>query len=45
MLRVADQVRARVADVPERDVLVLDERDGDRRAHARRVRDRVLERS
>src|SRR5436190_2788273 len=33
-LRVADEVGARVADVTERDVVVLDERDRDRRAHA-----------
>ena len=35
---VADQVGARVADVAERDDAVLDERDGDRRAHAGGVR-------
>ena len=37
-LLVADQIGARVADVAERDDAVLDERDGDRRAHAGGVR-------
>ena len=37
-LVVADQVGARVADVADRDDAVLEERDGDRRAHARGVR-------
>ena len=34
-LAVADQVGARVADVADRDVAVLDERDRHRRAHPR----------
>jgi hypothetical protein len=37
-LAVADQVRARVADMADGDGAVLEEGDGDRRAHARGVR-------
>jgi hypothetical protein len=37
-LTVANQVRARVADVTDRDDAVLEQRDRDRRPHARRVR-------
>src|SRR5207302_1791299 len=35
---LADEVRAGVADVSERDAIVLGERNGDRRTHARGVR-------